>query len=92
MSELKSTGREMTSPRPHIKVMVQPETKQSPGLIFNKVHLNRQFCSLFFQEVVSLGFSFFYKDYDSWHQDRIVGDSIPHGFFLRKPRKMVRPS
>lgn len=47
----------MTSPRPHIKVMVEPETKQSPGLIFTKVHLKRQFCSLFFQEIVSLGFS-----------------------------------
>lgn len=43
----------MTSPRPHSKPTVESETEQSPGLIFTKVHLNRQFCSLFLQEIIS---------------------------------------
>ena len=43
----------MTSPRPHSKRTVESETEQSPGLIFTKVHLNRQFCSLFLQEIIS---------------------------------------
>ena len=43
----------MTSPRPHSKRIVESETEQSPGLIFTQVHLNKQFCSLFLQEIIS---------------------------------------